>query len=489
MTIVVRKKVLWLVIGCAIGIGGTVGITGLMGTPQFVAWLSMQTWAKQAWVASLSGLTFTEGEQQKMESIAEAIEQRYVGTVDRTKLITGAMDGMVNALDDPYSEYLDKEELKSFQEHVQSSFSGIGAEVSNKDGDIVIMSPIRKSPAERAGLRPGDIVVSVNGKELRGMTLNEAVQHLRGPKGTQAKLIIQRVGVSKPLEVVIVRDDIRIETVESSMPARAIGMLRISQFSSNTADRFLSELAKLEKTPLRGLIIDVRNNPGGIVQAVETIANALVPKGKPILHIEYRKEERVDTNATGSGKPYPIVVLINEGSASASEILAAALKESAGATLVGKKTFGKGLVQASIPLRDGTAIKLTIAKWLTPNGKMIHKEGIAPDIDVAQNALFEATSIGKDKTYAFDMVSPDIENAQRILQALGFAIKRTDGYFDNATAAAVKALQSRNGLKATGNIDKGTATKLEELVLKAYADPKNDAQLVAAIAALEQKAK
>lgn len=438
---------------------------------------------------SLDSFALTKEERAKFETIAKLIDQKYVGKTERTQLVNGALDGFVDALGDPYSEYLDLKELQSFQEQVQSSFSGIGAEIALKDEEVVILSPIRNSPAERAGLRPGDIIVSVNRTILRGMTLSKAVELIRGPKGTQAKLIIRREGVSDPLEVIVVRDDIRVETVEATRLDESIGWIRISQFSVNTADRFIEELARLEKTRLRGLIIDVRNNPGGLVQSVQTIMNELVPKGKSVMHIEYRKGQREDTDSQGQGKPYPIVVLVNEGSASASEILAAALQESAGAQLVGKKTFGKGLVQMSFPLKDGTAMKLTTAKWLTPSGKMIHQQGIAPNVEVEQNALFSLLAIAKEKTWKRDAVGTEIENVQRILQALGYFLARTDGYFDQTTETAVKMFQERERLGKTGEVDRKTALRLEERVREAYNDPANDAQLQTAVQVLEKQIK
>jgi carboxyl-terminal processing protease len=475
------RRLAWVGMGVLIGCVLTFGVVKVSKQPPVASWLANQSWASSPWVASVTEPGLTEAENKKFAAVMRVVEERYVNKVMRKPLMDGALEGFVAALDDPYSEYLDAKEVQSFNEHVTSTFSGIGAELALKDKQVIVLSPIRNSPAERAGLKPGDIILSVNGIALQGLELTEAVGHIRGPKGTVAKLIIRRTGASKTLEVNVVRDDIRLETVESERLAGDIGWIRISQFATNTGERFAEELTKLEKTKLRGLIIDVRNNPGGVVQAVETISELLVPKDKMIVNLEYRDGQREKTTSSGKGKPYPLVVLMNEGSASASEILAAAIKESANGTLVGKKTFGKGLVQTTVQLPDQTAVKLTIAKWLTPKGTVIHKAGIKPDIDVSQTVLFEALAIPKEKVWKFDMVGDEVQNLQRILQGLGYKIQRTDGYFDRTTQAAVQAFQVRYKLPANGEVTKDTATKLEQVVIEAYTDPQKDAQLNAAI--------
>ena len=428
----------------------------------------------------------TDEEVSKLSTVYELLETRYYESVDRKTLIEGAIDGLVQALEDPYSEYLDKKEVESFSEHINSSFSGIGAEVTLQDGQVVIVSPIKNSPAERAGLMAGDIILSVNGEPLQGLELTDAVGKIRGPKGTQAKLNIQRKGSAITMEIVVVRDDISVETVSAEMLENDIGLIDIRQFAVNTGARFAEELAKLERSGMKGLIIDVRNNPGGVVDAVQSIAEQFVPKGKTIMHLEYRDGKRDQTTSNSDGKPYPVVVLINEGSASASEILAAAIQESAGGTLIGKKTFGKGLVQSSVDLHDGSGVKLTIAKWLTPDGDTIHESGVQPDLEVEQPKLFEAVAIPKDKVLAFDMVGDEIRNVQVILEGLGYEPGRTDGYFSEKTKEAVSAFQKDHGLSANGTVNKETATKLEELVVQHYLDPAHDAQLRAAVQHLQK---
>ena len=237
---------------------------------------------------------------------------------------------------------------------------------------------------------------------------------------------------------------------------------------------------------MKGLIIDLRNNPGGVVHAVQAIAEALVPKGGTIMHLEYRNGKREKTTSASGGKPYPIVALINEGSASASEILAAALQESAGGRLVGQKTFGKGLVQSTVKLSDGSGVKLTIAKWLTPDGDTIHESGIEPDVAVPRPKLFEAASIPKDRVWAYDMAGDEVKNVQLILDGLGFSPGRTDGYFSEQTKKAVESFQRQNGLPVTGEVDQATAAKLEEKVIQRYLDRSSDTQLKEAMRQIQK---
>lgn len=442
--------------------------------------------AVQSVLAANNGEVLSSEETAKLSAILKMVEERYVEDVDRQTLTDGALSGILAALEDPYSEYLDKKEVQSFSSHINSSFTGIGAEVTMRDGNVVVVSPIKNSPAERAGILAGDLILSVNGTPLQGLQLTEAVEKIRGPKGTQAKVRIVRQGSAEPMDMIVVRDDISLETVESRMLKDGIGYIDIRQFAVNTDKRFVEELSSLEKNRLTGLIIDVRNNPGGVVQAVQHISEQFVPKGKTIMHLEYRDGKREKTASQGHAKPYPVVVLVNQGSASASEILAAAIQESAGGTLVGKKTFGKGLVQSTVQLNDGTGVKLTIAKWLTPDGGTINKEGVTPDVEVEQPALFETIAISKERDLAFDMAGDEVKNVQHILEGLGYNPGRNDGYFNEATREAVRRFQRDAALAATGVVDEGTAQKLEEAVIQEYLDPKNDEQLKAAVAHLQK---
>ncbi|MBE0341985.1 PDZ domain-containing protein, partial [Paenibacillus sp. 28ISP30-2] len=397
-------------------------------------------------LASVTGSSSTSrSDIRKIETAMDLIQGQYYQNVDRTKLVDGAINGMMESLDDPYSSYMGKETAQQFEQSIEGSFTGIGAEVAAENGKVVVVTPIKGSPAEKAGLRSKDIILSVNGETLDGLDLNKAVSKIRGPKGRQAKVKIQRSGSPDPLEYTITRDSIDMETVTAHMESGGVGVITITQFSLNTADRFKEELAKLEKQGLKGLVIDVRNNPGGVLSVVIDIAQQFVPAGKTIVQVEDKNQKREEEKSKGSNKKYPVTLLMNKGSASASEILAGALQQSAGAVLIGENSFGKGTVQTSYDkqMGDGSLLKITIAKWLTPNGTWIHKKGIKPNIVVDQPEFFTAAPLNKEKPLKYNMNSGDVKNAQIILQGLGYKPGREDGYLDKVTESPVLAFQKK----------------------------------------------
>lgn len=426
---------------------------------------------------------------KKIETAMQLVKNNYVEGVDQQKLVDGAIDGMMNALGDPFSSYMGPETAQQFSEQIEGSFTGIGAEVSMENGNVVVVSPIKGSPAERAGIKPKDILLSVNGESFEGLSLNEAVAKIRGPKGTKANIKVKRAGSTNTLEYTIVRDDIALETVYARMEEGKVGVIEITEFSMNTAERFKQELANLEKQGMKGLVIDVRNNPGGVLQIVIEMAEHFVPKGKSIVQVEDKNKQREKTVSKGVGKTYPIAVITNKGSASASEILAGALQESADAKLIGEATYGKGTVQTSFSreMGDGSLLKVTIAKWLTPNGEWIHKKGIEPDVAVSQPGYFSVAPINKEKTYKYDMLGEDIKSAQTMLQGLGYDPGRTDGYFSKATETALKKFQTDKKLQATGVLDEKTAEALEAALIEQIRDPKHDNQMNRAIEVIRKE--
>lgn len=436
-----------------------------------------------------------QDELAKVKMVLDLVRQNYYQKVDTNKLVDGAIQGMVDTLNDPFSSYMGKETAEQFTEQIEGSFTGIGAEVSMEDGNVVVVSPIKGSPAEKAGIRAKDILLSVNGNSFKGLTLNKAVSKIRGPKGTVADIMVKREGSDTPLEFKIVRSDIALETVNSRMENGKIGLIEVTEFSMNTDERFKEELTKLEKQGMKGLIIDVRNNPGGVLGVVTTMAEQLVPKGKKIVQVEVRGGQRDVTLSRGISevKPYPVVVLTNEGSASASEILAGALKESAGAKLIGENTYGKGTVQQSYDREfgDGSLLKITMAKWLTPNGEWIHKKGIKPDLVVKQPDYFDVAPIKKSKTLKlkYDDNNENVKSAQTMLNGLGYQPGRRDGYFSEGTRKAVSDFQQDQKLPVTGIIDLSTAMALEQSVIKRIADPTNDAQLNRAFTEIRKEIK
>lgn len=312
------------------------------------------------------------------------ITNNYVEKVDGKNLSYKGIEGMISSLNDPYSYFMKPEDYKAMGEEFQGSFEGIGIEIGMNDKkQIVVISPIDDTPAQKAGLKTGDIILKVDDKSTEGMNLDQVSRLIRGPAGTKVKLTIQREEEQKPIEITITRAVIRLLTVSSKLLEDNIGYIKVKAFREPTSDELDKALDQILPKAKRGIILDLRNNPGGLLSSAIQVASYFIPKGT-ILYAEDRNGNRDQFDAISSlyKVRVPVVVLVNEGSASASEIVAGALQDYKRATLVGTKTFGKGLVQSVIQLADGSAISLTVQKWLTPKLRYIHKEGIKPDIQV-----------------------------------------------------------------------------------------------------------
>lgn len=433
----------------------------------------------------------TKENTENLSKIGQAynmILSSYVEKVDEKQLIEGAIQGMVSTLDDPYSAYMDEETAAQFNDSLESSFEGIGAEVSMMEGKVTIVAPFKDSPAEKAGLKPNDQIIKIDGKSIEGLDLYEAVLKIRGEKGTDVTLQVMRPGVTDLMDVKVTRDTIPIETVYTDLKEynnKKLGYIEITSFAQDTAKDFVVGLNELEDKGIEGLVIDVRGNPGGLLESVEEILKQLVTKEKPYVQIENREGEKQRFFSTlEKQKDYPIVVLTNGGSASASEILAGALKEAGGYDLVGEKTFGKGTVQQARDMGDGSNLKLTMFKWLTPDGNWIHKKGIEPTVEVKQPEYFYANPIQFEKELTQNMNNEKIKNAQIMLNGLGFDPGREDGYFSGETVIAVKAFQQANKIESTGTINEKTASAIEAKVIEAIRDEKNDLQLKKAMEVL-----
>jgi carboxyl-terminal processing protease len=318
----------------------------------------------------------------------QIIQQQYVDkkNIDQQKLLEGAIKGLVQSLDDPYSEFLTKKEEEEFEESLSGSFEGIGIEIGIRDSILTVISPLSGTPAEKAGLKAGDKILEINGETTEKMTLEEAVSKIRGPKGTQVKLKIMRNIWDAPKEFTITRAVINVPSVTLTFPTTEIAHLKIHNFHLRELTEFRRAASKISRSGVERIILDLRNNPGGYLEfAIET-AGWFLNKGATVVKIDSGNGPEVCSycKAQGNGifaKPkYKIVILINEGSASAAEILAGALRDNMGIKIVGKKSFGKGSVQEIINVDNVGAVKLTVAKWFTPNGTDISKVGIEPDI-------------------------------------------------------------------------------------------------------------
>ncbi len=350
-----------------------------------------------AWLP-LEGFTQPQPEQEEqvesvpvdeLRTFAEIfgrIKQDYVEPVDDKKLLEYAIRGMVSGLD-PHSSYLDADDYKDLQAGTSGKFGGLGIEVGLENGFVKVISPIDDTPAQRAGVKAGDLIIRLDEKPVKGMGLSEAVKLMRGEPGTSITLTIMREQVEKPLKITLKRDIIKVASVKSRTLEPGFGYIRISNFQSRTADDMNKAVADIKakaKGKLSGLILDLRNNPGGVLNGAVDVSDAFITRGK----IVYTEGKTAGSKYSFYAKPgdilqgAPLVVLVNEGSASASEIVAGALQDQKRALIMGSRTFGKGSVQSVIPVTKDTAIKLTTARYFTPSGRSIQAEGIKPDIEL-----------------------------------------------------------------------------------------------------------
>lgn len=324
--------------------------------------------------------TFTE--------VFNRIKTDYVVPVEDKKLLEDAIQGMLAGLD-PHSAYLDPEAFKDIRVGTEGEFGGLGIEVTMEDGFVKVVSPIEDTPAARAGIKTNDLIIRLDEKAVKGMALNDAVKMMRGKPGTPITLTIAREGETKPLKFTLSRAVIRIQSVKAKMMGDGYAHLRITQFQINTGPNLkdaIDKMVKENKGPLKGAVLDLRNNPGGVLNAAVAVSDAFLEKGK-IVYTEGRVSDaqlKFDATPTDLLDGAPMVVLVNGGSASASEIVAGALQDHKRAVVMGTKTFGKGSVQTIIPMSNGAALKITTARYYTPNGRSIQATGIVPDIETEE---------------------------------------------------------------------------------------------------------
>ncbi|HUC91608.1 MAG TPA: S41 family peptidase [Paenibacillus sp.] len=386
----------------------------------------------------------------------------YLNGAKSSELIHGAAEGMTASLDDPYSEYFTGEQGEDYVQHFDDQIVGIGVEIRQEDGEFVINTAFKGAPAELAGLLKDDVITAVDGVSMRGKTLNELVKLTRGKEGTKVKITVARAGLAEPFDVTLIRKPVPIRTVTSKLLPGGLGMVQISRFAEKTDMEFNAAVDGLLDKGMKGLLLDLRMNPGGLVNSTIGIANRLVPKDKVLLQVVYKNGSRKTTYRSEQKEPWtiPIVVLIDESSASSAEVLAAALRESAGARLVGVKSFGKGIVQTFRQFGDGSVLKLTESQWTTPSGRWIHEQGIDPDVKVELPPYARLPMLPTDEVLKEGAFGQGVKTLEDMLTAVGYDPGNPEGIFDADTAAAVEQFQRDEKLTPTGTMSGRTAFKL-----------------------------
>lgn len=328
------------------------------------------------------------------------IQSQFVNEVDNDKLINGAIAGMVSSLDDPHSVYLDKDMYKSLMEHTEGSFGGVGIVLGMKDKELIVISPIEGTPGAMAGIMSGDRIIQIDDKSAADMSIEEAAKSIRGEAGTKVTLVIKRGDEEKTYE--LTRSNIEVQTVAGKMLDDNIGYIQIASFSEHTGRDLAKIYADLEQKGMKAVVLDLRNNPGGLLNASVAVANYFVPKGVVVSTMNRAGDKEILKADKLDKVKYPAAVLINGGSASASEIVAGAIKDTQSGILIGTKSYGKGSVQAVVPMYGGDAMKMTVAKYYTPSGICIDGVGIEPDITIepiagGDNQLAKAVESLKEK--------------------------------------------------------------------------------------------
>ncbi len=343
--------------------------------------------------------TETYEELKTFSEVLTQIQKHYVDEVKPKDLVQGAIRGMLSTLD-PHSAYMTPDMYKEIQVETKGEFGGVGIQIGIKDNRLAVIAPIEGTPAYKAGIKAGDFIIKVNEESTKDLTLMDAVQRMRGPKGTKVNLTIQREGTPEPLQFSLVRDLIKIESVKSKVIENNIAYIRLTQFQESTGRDLSRVLKQFRDQKLQSTILDLRNNPGGLLTAAVEVSEQFVSPGKLVVYIkgrDGRKDEYV-SRLKDQPEDYPMIVLVNEGSASASEIVAGALQDWGRAVIVGTTTFGKGSVQTILPLMDGSGLRLTTAKYYTPKGRSIQSTGIVPDIVVKLQPPVTVAKAGeKDK--------------------------------------------------------------------------------------------
>jgi carboxyl-terminal processing protease len=397
----------------------------------------------------------------------DLVTNNYFYPVEKDLLIEGAVRGVVGSIEDPHVRFFNSEDLEEFLTETMGSYGGIGVRIIEVQDSIVVFEIFSGSPAERSGLSPGDRILQADGNELTGQGVSRAVELLRGPSDTTVEVLIKRPGSDEPISLTVERKEIKVTTVTSEMLEDGLGYISINSFDSNTAEEFKNHFLAIENRGLgKGLILDLRNNPGGLIDQVVEVAKLLVPEGEIVRLVGRDNEVKTVYYSHAEKKPYPIVVLINEESASAAELLSGALQDRGAALLVGKTTYGKASVQQLEYLSGDNAIMLTVAKYFTPSGHDIDKHGIKPDFEIEMPEILHYYRYFHPGRLEPGSYGPEVEILQQMLEQIEYTIEVT-GYYDAQTSLAISSFQTAAGLKSTGEFDDLTWVELREALDRA----------------------
>ena len=388
-----------------------------------------------------------------LSEVLDIVEKNYVEPVETDKLLQGAINGMIKSLD-PHSSFMTGEMYKELEVETRGSFGGIGIEITLVKDVLTVVSPIEDTPAYTAGVKAGDQIIRIDGKSTKDITIMDAVKQLRGPKDTKVTITILREGLAKPKEIELIRSTIKIRSVRSKVYDEHIGYIRIAQFQERTGDDLKKALREIETKakPLNGIVLDMRNNPGGLLNQSVEVSDLFLKSGTIVSTRGRAKtmESKASAKDDGNEPTCPMIVLVNEGTASAAEIVSGALQDNGRAVILGTQTFGKGSVQTVIPLEDGAALKLTTAKYYTPNGRSIQAEGITPDIVVKQQ------------------IPPPEEKKEEKAKPENHMLREKDlkGHIKSPTEDEVKA--DDDSKKESDNLDKDNQLKNAIDILKSW---------------------
>lgn len=445
----------------------------------------------------MSGMSYAEISSRDrldfMNDLVNFVDDNFKGDVDKEKLLNGAFDGIFDATD-KYSEYYTVDEYKSFTDRTSGVFGGVGITIISENGYLRVVSPIDGTPGARSGIKTGDLIVEVNGESIKDKPSTEVIKTIKGKPGTDVVLGIRREGETEILDFTITREIIKVNPVDSKMMKDDIGYIKLKEFNDNSAEDFQKALLSNMDAGMKGLIIDLRNNPGGSLQQVLEIADNFVPEGKAIVNIDYQSRADKVYKSEMINLKMPLVVLVNEGSASASEILASAIQDNKTGIIVGVKSFGKGTVQSITNVGDYGAFKLTVAEYMSSAKNKINGIGVIPDVVIKnpemedKEAARSFAPMSEDEVNKLGDVGLNIYGAQQRLRFLGYSVK-PDGKMGEKTVEAIKLFQDSRDIATSGQLDYQTRRALQDEVAEVYSGGTEDVQLAKAVELLKNRIK